>query len=291
MKQTGSILALAGLVSMVNGHGFVTSPQPRMPGSAMEKACGQQVYNNQKADNYGNIQGELQITNGQNDYDAEACDIWLCKGYKYADNTANVQSYKPGETVDFKVDIRAPHTGTANVSVVDTATNTLLSQPLVYWSVYASTATGVTANETSFSITMPEDLGDKCNEAGACVLQWWWDARSIDQTYESCVDFTMSGSSSSDSSSSSPSSAAAAVSTSAAETTTAASVAVTSPAAANNIASSGPTTLATSVKQTATAAADSSSSATSVSFPTDGTAEEQLTFIASVFKALLNYAN
>ncbi|OOF89991.1 hypothetical protein ASPCADRAFT_179954 [Aspergillus carbonarius ITEM 5010] len=191
MKQAGSVLALAGLISLAQGHGFVTSPQARMPGSAMEAACGTQVYNNQEADNYGNVQGELQIASGQSDYDASACDIWLCKGYKYADNKDNVYSYTAGETVDFVVDIRAPHTGTANVSVVETSTNTVIGSPLIYWSVYASTATGVTKNETNFSVTIPEDLGDKCTEGGACVLQWWWNAASIDQTYESCIDFTV----------------------------------------------------------------------------------------------------
>ncbi|TPR11114.1 Fungal specific transcription factor domain family protein [Aspergillus niger] len=273
MKQAGSILALAGLVSLAQGHGFVTSPQARMPGSAMEKACGQQVYNNQEADNYGNVQGELQIASGQSDYNADACDIWLCKGYKYADNKDNVYSYTAGETVDFTVDIRAPHTGTANVSVVDTASNTVIGSPLIYWSVYASTSTGVTKNETSFSVTIPDDLGDKCTEGGACVLQWWWNAASIDQTYESCIDFT--------------------------PTTTAAAAAVTTPSTANNVApasSSVPTTLATSVKQSATVAPVAASSAAAaassgVSIPTDGTAEEQLTWVASLLKALLKYAN
>lgn len=46
-------VALAGLVSTVAGHGFVIEPTARMPGSAMASACGQQVENNQKSDNYG----------------------------------------------------------------------------------------------------------------------------------------------------------------------------------------------------------------------------------------------
>ncbi|PYH97948.1 hypothetical protein BO71DRAFT_395770 [Aspergillus ellipticus CBS 707.79] len=298
MKTTGSILALAGLVSLAQGHGFVTTPNPRLPGSAMEAACGQQVYDNQESNKYGNIQNMLQIAEGQSDYNAAECDIWLCKGYKFADNKDNVYSYKAGEVVDFVVDIMAPHTGTANVSVVQTSTDTVIGSPLIYWSVYASTATGVTKNETNFSVTIPDDLGDKCATAGDCVLQWWWNAASIDQTYESCVDFTVGGSGSSSSGSSS--SAAAAVTTSAAATeptTTAAAVTtVSTPDTANNIApasSSAPTTLATSVKQTATttpaAVAVSSSAASAI--PTNGTTEEQLTWVASLLKALLKYAN
>ena len=193
MKHYTSIAALAGLISLVNGHGFVTSPTARMPGAAMKAACGNQVEINQQSDNYGNIQGELQVASSQSDYNAGECDIWLCKGYKFADNKDNVYSYTAGETIDFTVAIHAPHTGVANVSVVDTASNTVIGNPLISWSVYASVATGVAANNTNFSVTMPTDLGSQCSTAGACVLQWYWYAESIDQTYESCVDFTVGG--------------------------------------------------------------------------------------------------
>lgn len=205
MKQFIPLVTLLSLLPLVHGHGFVTSPTARMPGSAMAAACGQQVEINQQSDNYGNIQGELQIANGQSDYNAAKCDIWLCKGYKFADNKDNVYEYKAGQTVDFTVDIRAPHTGVANVSVVDAASNSVIGSPLISWDVYASTATGVTKNETDFSVTIPDDLGDKCVNAGDCVLQWYWYAQSIDQTYESCVDFTVGGSGTSSSSSGSSS--------------------------------------------------------------------------------------
>ncbi|GES59352.1 putative chitin binding protein [Aspergillus terreus] len=288
MKYTSSVLALAGLASMAHGHGFVKSPQPRMPGKAMQAACGQQVTINQESDNYGNIQGELQVANGQSDYNAQKCDIWLCKGYKFADNKDNVFSYSAGQKVDFTVDIRAPHTGVANVSVVDTASNSVIGSPLKSWDKYASTATGVTEDETNFSVTIPDDLGSQCSEAGACVLQWYWFAESIDQTYESCVDFTVGGSGSGSSSGSS-SSASASSSSSTAE------VAITTtPSSNNNAASSvptsAPTTLATSVRQSATVPAVSTPTASgSVSIPTDGTAEEQLNWVASLLKALLKY--
>ncbi|KAH8432369.1 uncharacterized protein LDX57_010008 [Aspergillus melleus] len=294
MKTTGSILAVAGLVSMANAHGFVTSPKPRMPGSAMQSACGQQVKTNQESDNYGNIQGELQVASGQSDYDAAKCDIWLCKGYKFADNKDNVYSYKAGEKINFEVDIRAPHTGVANVSVVDTASNSVIGSPLISWDEYASTASGVKDDETSFSVTMPDDLGSKCSTAGDCVLQWYWFAESIDQTYQSCVDFTLGGSGSSgssDSGSSSSSSSAAG-----AASTTAPIAITTTPSTGNQVVSSAaPTTLATSVKQAATTeaapVATTAAASASTSIPKDGTAEEQLTYVASIFKALLNYAN
>jgi predicted carbohydrate-binding protein with CBM5 and CBM33 domain len=77
MKQYTSLAALVSLIPLVHGHGFVTSPTARMPGSAMEAACGEQVKINQESDNYGNIQGELQVASSQSDYNAAKCDIWL----------------------------------------------------------------------------------------------------------------------------------------------------------------------------------------------------------------------
>ncbi|KAF9890391.1 hypothetical protein FE257_006059 [Aspergillus nanangensis] len=301
MKQVGSVLALAGLVSLAHGHGFVTTPKARMPGDAMVAACGQQVAINQESDNYGNIQGELQVANGQNDYNDPKCDIWLCKGYKFADNKDNVQSYSAGQTVDFVVDIRAPHTGVANVSVVDTASNSVIGSPLKSWDDYASTATGVTEEETNFSITIPDGLGNQCSEAGACVLQWYWFAESIDQTYESCVDFTVGGSGSSSSSgsystSSSSSSLTATTTSSSSSAPAATDVPVTSSPSTpvtviSSVPPSTPTTLATSIRSSATITAVPTSTVSgSVSIPTDGSPEEKLDWVASLLKALLKYA-
>jgi predicted carbohydrate-binding protein with CBM5 and CBM33 domain len=194
MKSFTSALALSSLLGLVSAHGFVTDPPARMPGTAMQKACGEQVAINQESDNYGNIQGELQVASSQSDYNEAACDIWLCKGYKFADNKANVQSYKPGQKVPITVDIRAPHTGGANVSIVDTATNTVIGSPLKSWKVYASNSSPIPAAQENFAITIPEDLGSQCATAGDCVIQWYWFAESIDQTYESCIDFTVDGS-------------------------------------------------------------------------------------------------
>ncbi|KAF5860810.1 hypothetical protein ETB97_001030 [Aspergillus alliaceus] len=279
MKQTGTILALAGLVSMAHGHGFVTSPQARMPGPAFQEACGQQMYNNQQADNYGNVQGELQVAKGQSDYDAAKCNAWLCKGYKFEDNKDNVFQYTPGQTVKFHAEIRAPHTGSANVSIVDTASNTVIGKPLKdFGDQYASNSSPIKDTDENFSITLPSDLGDKCSEAGACVLQWYWFAKDIDQTYESCIDFTMSGSGSGSGSSGSSASSAA--------STTATGVTVTStPKTGNNVAASSGFT--TSVKPSATSAP--SSAASTVTIPTDGTAEEKLNWIAGLLQALTKY--
>ncbi|KAJ5627674.1 hypothetical protein N7490_009902 [Penicillium lividum] len=312
MKQFTPI-ALAGLISLVHGHGFVSSPTPRYPGSAFEAACGQQAYDTETSDVYGNIQGMLQVADSQSDYNAAECDAWLCKGFKYADNNVTY-SYTAGQTVDFDVTIHAPHTGIANVSVVDTASNTVIGSPLISWSVYASVSTGVAANNTQFSVTIPDDLGDQCTTGGACVLQWYWYAESIDQTYESCVDFTVDGSgsdstgstttsststqaTSSTSSTSSTSTTPTTETTILAETTTPAETATptetptvaetTAPAETSSPASLiASTTFATKLRASGSVTTPSSV-ATSVSIPVNGSAEEKLSWVESVFKYLV----
>ncbi|ATZ50322.1 hypothetical protein BCIN_05g06830 [Botrytis cinerea B05.10] len=222
MQYTSTILMAAGLITSVSAHGSILTPKPRIPGAAMAAACGQQVEVNQASDHNGNIQGMLQVAASQSDYDAAACNIWQCKGYKYADNTDLVQSWTAGQVVPFTFNVAAPHTGTANVSIIDTAANTVIKQ-LLYYDVFASVSTGVTSNETSFSITIPDDLPSTCATPGGCVVQHWWDAASIDQTYESCVDFTVGSASGSGSASSAVASSAVASSTVAASSAVVAS--------------------------------------------------------------------
>ncbi|TVY41706.1 hypothetical protein LOCC1_G005528 [Lachnellula occidentalis] len=265
--SSSNLAALASLITTISAHGFITSPTARLAGSAMKAACGEQVYNNQASDNYGNIQGELQVASSQSDYNAAECNIWQCKGFKYADNTANVQSWTAGQVVPFTFDVRAPHTGTANVSIVNTATNAIIGEPLLTYADFGDNSKTIPANETSFSITIPSDLGDVCATAGACVVQHWWNAASIDQTYESCVDFTVGGSGASPSVSASAS--ASAVSTKAAAVVSSSSVAPTTlqTVASSSIstASAVPTTLQTFVKSTSvssTAAATPSATGT-----------------------------
>lgn len=187
MKTTISVIAL---ITTVATHGIVTSPQARAAGDAFKAACGEQVFNNANSDQYGNIQQLQQISTSQKDFNASVCNLSLCKGLQFSDNSANVQTFTAGQVVDMRVDIRAPHTGVANVSVVNLKTNTIIDEPMMKWNVYASNSAGVAKNNTEFSIKMP-DVTSYCGMAGACVVQWWWDSPSAKQTYMSCVDFTM----------------------------------------------------------------------------------------------------
>ncbi|KAG4290222.1 hypothetical protein FPRO06_02108 [Fusarium proliferatum] len=206
MKNAAALLTLLPLVA---AHGFVKSPPPRKPGNAFKAACGEQPFYQQEADINGNVQGIKQVV-GSN-FDAKECNLWLCKGFQFDDNKDNVQSYKLGEKIDFDVNIAAPHTGYANVSVVKTSTDKMIGEPLIEFENYAANA-GLNPNNTAFSVTLPESLGGECTKAGDCVLQWFWDAPDIDQTYESCVDFVVGAGSGSGSGSGStkPSSAASA---------------------------------------------------------------------------------
>ncbi|KAK8051937.1 hypothetical protein PG993_003322 [Apiospora rasikravindrae] len=188
MQYALTFVALAA-PALVSAHGAISSPKPRPAGKAMAAACGQQVQNQQSSDAFGNIQGELQVA--AKDMTAD-CNLWLCKGFQFEDNKANVQSFTVGQKVPITFDLRAPHTGTANISIVDTKSNSIIGTPLKTYDTFASNSAPQAADEKSVTVTIP-DLGGKCTTAGECVIQHYWDARSIDQTYESCIDFTVGG--------------------------------------------------------------------------------------------------
>jgi hypothetical protein len=116
------------------------------------------------------------------------------QGMRYIDNADNVYSYKPGQTVPMNFNIAAPHDGYANVSIISLRTNTVIAPNLKKWSQYALTSIPMKESWEEFSIKMPTTLGSQCAKAGQCAIQMYWNAPPpIDQTYESCVDFTLSG--------------------------------------------------------------------------------------------------
>ena len=214
MKSFTVAAAIAGFASSVAAHGFISDPAPRMPGDGLKAACGDQVYNTQSSDHYGNVQGALQNLQG----DHPDCRMWQCKGVPFSD-AGEIFEYTAGQKIPMKVEIRAPHDGVANVSIVNIATDKVVGEPLISWDEYALTSSPMSEHPdwTSFDITMP-DVSSECANKGDCVIQWFWDAPSIDQTYESCIDFTMgggSGSGSGNSTSPAPESSSAPVASSA----------------------------------------------------------------------------
>lgn len=167
-------------------HGNITSPPARLPGPAMTKACGLAAVAALTADGTGPL--ENIPSNG-----SPNCNIGLCKGAQFADNTANVQAFAPGEQVDFTAVLPIPHEGPCNVSIVDTSTNTMVGQPLLVFDSYADeNLAQLPLNNTQFSVTMPQNLAaGQCTQPGECTLQWFWFGTNAQQTYENCVDFVM----------------------------------------------------------------------------------------------------
>lgn len=118
--------------------------------------------------------------------------LFLCRGATFIDNVNPVQRLSPGSVVDFKAEISIPHEGPCNVSIVDTTSNTVIGDPLIEFDTYADESLArLPANNTAFSITMPQLGANQCTEAGDCVLQWFWFGSRAQQTYENCVDFVM----------------------------------------------------------------------------------------------------
>lgn len=54
------------------------------------------------------------------------------------------------------------------MSVVDMATNTVIGQPLFAWPEKYAASSNLPANQTKFSVTVPE-LKGKCATPGQCV--------------------------------------------------------------------------------------------------------------------------
>ncbi|KAI5926435.1 hypothetical protein F4810DRAFT_538697 [Camillea tinctor] len=177
-------------------HGFISSPPMRTPGSSTTAACGPSIVGEITRDKTSHVEGLPELGAQDAGFDAAACNVWLCKGLQYGDNADHVQAWAPGQVVNLQVELTIPHAGAANVSLVDAARNEIIGAPLVAWpSGYADErafyAGSTPADQTDFNVTIPEDLGDRCAEPGACVLQWWWYGTGAKQTYESCVDFTV----------------------------------------------------------------------------------------------------
>ncbi|KAL2174447.1 uncharacterized protein P884DRAFT_314819 [Thermothelomyces heterothallicus CBS 202.75] len=185
-----SLFAFAGLAAKASAHGIVTKPATRSPGEATEAACGKTMADFYRADNTSYPEALLRANPDglKPPYDPEKCNLWLCKGYQFADNVANVQNYTVGQAVDMEVWIRIPHEGYANVSIVDTSSNSVIGEPLITWPEGYAGSANPPKDQTKFSVKLP-DLGHKCTKASACVIQWYWFGQG--QTYESCVDFTL----------------------------------------------------------------------------------------------------
>lgn len=107
----------------------------------------------------------------------------LCRGAVFEDNVQNVQTYSPGQQIRMQATLPIPHAGPMNVSIIDTSTNTAISDPLISFDNYADeTLPQLPANNTDFMVTMPTNLAaDACTQQGQCTMQckyrWWKDCK------------------------------------------------------------------------------------------------------------------
>ncbi|KAF2646453.1 hypothetical protein P280DRAFT_525275 [Massarina eburnea CBS 473.64] len=189
-----SIASIVLLAPAVLAHGIITSPAARAPGAALTSACGTKITTAQKQDNTSYVEQLTKLATTSTDYNASQCNLFLCKGLQFADNSANVQTWKAGQVVPIKVSMRIPHLGSANVSIVDTKANTVVGALLKDWPSGYSPGTkesDIPIEQRQFNITVPSGLETTCANAGDCVLQWWWLYNNpvIVETFESCVDF------------------------------------------------------------------------------------------------------
>ncbi|KAG9235082.1 hypothetical protein BJ875DRAFT_375034 [Amylocarpus encephaloides] len=151
--------------------------------------CGASVAALVTADNTSHVEDMPEAAALEPTFNAAECNLFLCKGLQFDDNKANVQVFQPGQVVNMLADIPIPHEGPMNVSIIDTATNTAIGEPLISFDSYADEALAtLPENNTNFNVTVPTTLGASCAVAGACVMQWFWFGTGAQQTYESCVD-------------------------------------------------------------------------------------------------------
>lgn len=164
-----TILAGAFATSVLS-HGIITSPPVRAVGPAMISTCGASLASQITADNTSHVEGLPEAAALIPNFNATACNVFLCKGLQFADNTANVQTFQPGQVVNMLATIPIPHEGPMNVSVINTATNTAIGAPLISFVSYADEALPtLPANNTNFNVTIPTTLGSTCSVAGTCV--------------------------------------------------------------------------------------------------------------------------
>lgn len=177
-------------ITLIAAHGGIVKPPPRVKGALFEKNCGTTAFK------YGAPDGNLQADLGAQQQDIQAktmdpknCNLWLCQGRTFEDNKDKLQHYAAGQVIPIEYDIHFTHPGISNMSVVDTKSNKMISNQLI--SVRPFSVWENRFSDEKFTVTMPNLKAGQCKEPGACVLQMYWDSRTIDQTYISCIDFVI----------------------------------------------------------------------------------------------------
>lgn len=170
MYTAASILSLVALTSTVAGHGILVKPRPRGVGPVMDATCGVSVADLVRADVTSHVEDMPEAALLDPGFNAGACNLFLCRGLQFGDNLANVQNFTAGQVVKMQANISVPHEGPMNVSIVNTATNSVIGPPLISFDSYADEKLPqLPPSNTNFEVKIPSDLGDKCTVRGACV--------------------------------------------------------------------------------------------------------------------------
>ena len=101
----------------------------------------------------------------------DSCNLSLCKGIPFKDNTHQVKKFRAGAQVAFQYSITTPQAGYANLSVIDTKTNKPIGAPLKTFDKFGESTNN--PDELNWSVKM-SDTGRQCSTPGSCVLQFWW---------------------------------------------------------------------------------------------------------------------
>lgn len=101
---------LLPMLPLAATHGYVSSPTARTPGPAGDAACGKMAMDDIWKDNTSHVEGLPELAAKDSDFRPEKCNLWLCKGMWYDDNSNHLQTYSPGEEVHMTVLLTIPMT-------------------------------------------------------------------------------------------------------------------------------------------------------------------------------------
>lgn len=184
-----SMALFAIFPALVRGHAAITSPPIRTPGNTHLANCGQRSFDVVEGDPTSPIEGQLPVGAG--------CEVSLCRGMVFEDQpTANVQAVAPGDSMTMQVDCTIPHGGPTNVTLVDTTvggTGEVIGDDLAFFEDFCPTSGVTPADQSNLEFTLPNaaTVGNRCQQAGDCVVQLFWATPDASQTYYYCVDVEM----------------------------------------------------------------------------------------------------
>ncbi|KAJ6610924.1 hypothetical protein B0H10DRAFT_1953510 [Mycena sp. CBHHK59/15] len=183
-----ALLCLARLPA-VSAHARINTPPIRSPGNNFLQQCGQTSFASVQGDPTGHIEEQEPVNAG--------CDLTLCRGMLFSDQPAsNVQTVKASQAMEMSVDCTIPHGGPANVSLVDTTvggSGEFVGSFLKTFDNFCPTSGPTPADQTSLQFNLPDanTIGNKCQNAGDCVVQLFWATPDFSQNYYYCVDVVM----------------------------------------------------------------------------------------------------